>query len=92
MRLCERSEAISQACGVHYQEIAASLALLLKNLNLQIFTESSCRRRPTSRERSQQRWDLDPGLRRHDGVPPRFVTPQRGKLLAKTYKLEVPAI
>jgi hypothetical protein len=58
--------------------------VLLKNLNLQIFTESSCRRRPVSRERSQQRWNLDPGLRRDDGVFPRLVTAQRGEVLAMT--------
>jgi hypothetical protein len=52
--------------------------------NLQIFTDSSCRRRPASRKQSQQWWDLDPGLRRDDDVLPRLMTAQRGKLLAIT--------
>ena len=36
MRLCERSEAISLACGVHCKEIAASLTLLAKTAKLEV--------------------------------------------------------
>jgi hypothetical protein len=59
-------------------------AAFLMNLKLQIFSDSSCRRRPASRKRSQPRWNLDPGLRRDDGVLHRFVTAQRGEVLAMT--------
>ena len=51
-------------------------------LNLQLYSDLSCRRRPVSREPNQPRWNLDPGLRRDDGVFHRFLTAQRGNAVS----------